>query len=609
MKKLGDVPLKVRMMLLVSFIVISAVFVVSAALITQHKQQAQKEFSLRVKSVTEAAADSLELSVMIRQKEEIDRLLKGILQAPDLVSIAAYNAKRELLGSKSKGDVQPSMAKKFNVVISAEQVDIPEFPGLEYDGQLENNNKSRKNTQIIGSVEAVFSMERMEANLNKMFQFAFQLTLFVILVAVALGYFFADALTRPLARLVDATQKVAEGDLTHSVKNEAQDEIGHLSKSFNIMVDELANDIARRVKTEQALRKSEQRFQTLANKAPVGIFQFDVTGTCIFANPKCSDIIGVSEQAILITDWIEWVCLEDRERVRSEWDNTVLNSSSFYSEFRFLHPHEQHTWVIGEIYPERDGEGGVRGFIGTVTDVTALKIITEELRRSNDELDSFARIASHDLKEPMRKIQSFGSILEEDFSDVLGEKGGNYLDRVINAAERMQSLIEGLLVYSRVTTKAQPFQEVDINTLTNDVLNDLEIRIEETGGTVEMEVFPTVMADPLQMRQLMQNLISNSLKYHRDNVPPVVSITNRLLNEMVEVTIADNGIGFDQNHAERIFGVFERLHGRSEQYEGTGVGLSICKKIVERHGGVIQAHGECDKGSTFVFTLPLSTAL
>lgn len=590
------------MIVLVSFIVIAAVFVITVALITQHRHQAQKEFDIRISSVIDAASESLELAVMIGQKEEIKRLQKSLLLSPDLVSVAVYNEKKELLARATNGSVKPKMAKIISSIIAVEHLNVSEF-----DEVLETENYRSSREEIVGTVEMVFSIERMEENQDDMLRFASQLTLLVILVAIALGYYFADALTRPLADLVDATQKIAEGDLTHSVEYTAHDEIGHLSKSFNIMIDELANDIARRVQTEQELRKSEERFQILANKAPVGIFQFDISGACIFANPKCVEIIAVTEQEILSKDWLSWVCPEDFDAVRLEWNKTISNRCSFYSEFRFLHPHEPLTWVIGEIYPERDSKGEVRGFIGTVVDVTALKIITEELKRSNDELESFARIASHDLKEPMRKIQSFGSILEEDFSEALGEKGRNYLDRVMSAAQRMQNLIDGLLVYSRITTKAQPFESVDLTTIISEVLDDLEIMLEETKGKVEVNDLPQVLADPLQMRQLMQNLISNSLKYHRNNVPPEVIIRNKVIDEMVELTITDNGIGFDDRHAEKIFGVFERLHGRSERFEGTGVGLSICKKIVERHGGIIQAHGKSGNGSNFIFTLPIAS--
>jgi light-regulated signal transduction histidine kinase (bacteriophytochrome) len=173
----------------------------------------------------------------------------------------------------------------------------------------------------------------------------------------------------------------------------------------------------------------------------------------------------------------------------------------------------------------------------------------------------------------------------------------------------MQKLIEGLLAYSRVTTKAQPFEPVNLSTVAHEVLTDLEVRIQNSGGRVEIGVLPTVYADPIQMRQLLQNLIANALKFHKEEQPPVVKVSANTSNdgdrEFCRVTVEDNGIGFDEKYAERIFGVFERLHGRQE-YEGSGIGLSVCRRIVERHGGNIMAKSAPGEGATFTIELPIN---
>ncbi len=246
-----------------------------------------------------------------------------------------------------------------------------------------------------------------------------------------------------------------------------------------------------------------------------------------------------------------------------------------------------------------------------------LKARTEELTRSNTELEQFAYISSHDLQEPLRKIQAFGDMLTNQFRDVLGDEGRDYLQRMQGAAKRMQVLINELLNYSRIMTKAQPFVPVNLSDVAQLVLTDLETRIQETAGRVELEPLPTLEADPTQMRQLLQNLIGNALKYHRKTETPVVKVQSQLLEpearafplqgppiQFCQITIEDNGIGFEQKYVDRIFAPFERLHGRSE-YEGTGMGLAICRKICERHGGTITARSIPDHGSTFVVTIPL----
>jgi signal transduction histidine kinase/CheY-like chemotaxis protein len=237
-----------------------------------------------------------------------------------------------------------------------------------------------------------------------------------------------------------------------------------------------------------------------------------------------------------------------------------------------------------------------------------VRAVALELQRSNAELEQFAYVASHDLQEPLRKIQAFGDRLRDKHRDQLGEQGRDYVDRMLASAGRMRRLIDDLLTFSRVTTQARPFEPVDLGELVRQVVSDLEARLQQTGGRVEVGELPIVFGDPTQLRQLFQNLIGNGLKYHRPGVPPEVRVTGRVLAEggdpVCEVTVADNGIGFDEKYLDRIFQVFQRLHSRDE-YEGTGIGLAICKKIVERHGGTITARSEPGQGATFVVTLPV----
>jgi signal transduction histidine kinase len=227
-----------------------------------------------------------------------------------------------------------------------------------------------------------------------------------------------------------------------------------------------------------------------------------------------------------------------------------------------------------------------------------------ELARSNAELEQFASIASHDLQEPLRKVQTFAEQLRVREHDQLSEHGRDYLERMSSAARRMQDLIDDLLRFSRVTTNTRPFVAVDLAATAREVRADLEGVIDETGATVELGELPTVQADPVQMRQLLQNLLSNALKFHRDGVAPHVKVTGRVDGRLAEIAVSDDGIGFDERYAQRIFRVFERLHGRGV-YPGTGIGLALCRKIVERHGGTITATSAPDEGATFLVKLPL----
>ncbi len=246
-----------------------------------------------------------------------------------------------------------------------------------------------------------------------------------------------------------------------------------------------------------------------------------------------------------------------------------------------------------------------------------LQLFTEKLKHSNRELESFAHIASHDLQEPLRKVIAFGELLETEYDDKLDETGCDYLRRMRSASIRMQTLINDLLTFSRITTKAQPFVSVNLNTIVKEVSYDLESLIERTGGKIETVNLITIDADQMQMRQLFQNIIGNALKFYKEDVPPIVKISGNLTHENIgdtgkevsdndyfQITFEDNGIGFEEQYADRIFAVFQRLHGRKE-YEGTGIGLSICQRITNRHNGKIIAKSSPGKGTSFIVTLPV----
>jgi signal transduction histidine kinase len=227
-----------------------------------------------------------------------------------------------------------------------------------------------------------------------------------------------------------------------------------------------------------------------------------------------------------------------------------------------------------------------------------------ELSRSNAELEQFASIASHDLQEPLRKVQTFAAQITATESDRLSEQGQDFLRRMSDAAGRMRALIDDLLMFSRVSTKARPFAEVDLSETVAYVLSDLEVALEESGAQLTVDPLPTIEAEPMQMRQLLQNLLGNALKFRRDGVTPQIIVRATVADGIAELTIADNGLGFDAQFATRIFRAFERLHGASA-YPGTGIGLALCRKIVERHHGTITADGRENEGATFTIRLPL----
>jgi PAS domain S-box-containing protein len=407
-----------------------------------------------------------------------------------------------------------------------------------------------------------------------------------------------------------------------------------------------AVDIDDQKRLLQELTQSLERYRLLSESIPQIVWNADADGQVTYFNNRWLDFTGMTVEEARYKGWTAAIHPNDVRRVTEAWQATISGvNDRFTEEFRLQHAGDgAYRWFLSVAVPLRRPDGTVDQWIGSMADIhdqkehaqTLESLVAErtaelvqeiedrrkaeeqlrttavDLARSNEELEKFAYVASHDLQEPLRKIQAFGDRLRAKNQAALGEQGQDYLDRILKSAGRMRRLIEDLLALSRVTTKGQPFTTVDLNVVGEGVLSDLEERIAESGASVEIGPLPTVIADATQMRQLLQNLIGNALKFRRPDEPPRVTVQNRLIpasdefNDQpgYEITVTDNGIGFDEKYLDRIFQVFQRLHSRGE-YEGTGVGLAICRKIVERHGGTISARSTPGHGTTFIVLLPI----
>jgi two-component system sensor kinase FixL len=367
---------------------------------------------------------------------------------------------------------------------------------------------------------------------------------------------------------------------------------------------------------EQKLRDSERHFQSWFHDAPVACHEVDRNGVLLSVNEAECELFGFSAEEMVGRPVWDFMAPEDREKTRAGLLQRIADEQPLVPLER-EYKRRDGSSVIMEIHQKRirDAAGrptGLRTFLLDITQrkraETALVQQADQLARSNAELEQFAYVASHDLQEPLRKIQAFGDRLKTKYEAGLGPEGLDYLTRMQNAAARMQILIQDLLNLSRVTSNSKPFTPVDLGDVVRTVVSDLEMRIQDAGGNVEIGSLPVILGDRGQMAQLFQNLIGNGLKFRKPDEKPLVKIESAphaLASGAAgwQIVVEDNGIGFDEKYRDRIFQIFQRLHGRSE-YEGTGIGLAICRKIVDRHGGSITANSSPGAGARFIIALP-----
>lgn len=409
-----------------------------------------------------------------------------------------------------------------------------------------------------------------------------------------------------------------------------KNEIGEVS---GVLV--IVTDTTEAVLAERRLRESERRFREVANLSPVWIWITDNEINIQYSNRALLDYVGVENEADFTGQvWVDVVHPDDLDVVFKGFGKAVKDKSDFTLEYRVKRKKTgNYEWfkVLG--VPKFE-EGEMVGFIGTGMNIDKQKSFADELKRevdirtkeladSNDkleamnkELQSFAYISSHDLQEPLRKIQMFAEVLMDNEFDKLSTSGKVKFEKIQSAANRMQSLINDLLSYSRTDTEKRVFEVIDLNELVDDVKNDLAEELKKKNGKITLLQSCEIEVVPFQFRQLIYNLLSNSVKYTKSDVEPNVTIATEIITnaksidsslinkkEYVKITITDNGIGFEEQFAEKIFEVFQRLHSKQE-YVGTGIGLAIVKKIVQNHNGVISAKGKLNEGSVFEIVIP-----
>ena len=353
------------------------------------------------------------------------------------------------------------------------------------------------------------------------------------------------------------------------------------------------------------IKESKELFRILFYRSPIGTYIIQ-NGHFRLINRQLAYILGYEEDELIGRPSLGFVLAEDRDTVRENAVSMLKGGCSLGYEFRVVNKQAKIKWVMETVVPIYYRRK--RATLGSLIDVTErkqmeerLKQITDEMQCSNTELEQFAYVISHDLQEPLRMVSSYTQLLAKRYSNKLDADADEFIAYAVDGAKRMQTLLHDLLEYSRVGTRGKPSSLVNCEHIVEQAMANLKIAIEECGASVSYDVLPTIMGDEGQLVRLFQNLIGNAIKFRQEEAPQVY-ISAQRRNNMVTFSVKDNGIGIDRQHSQSIFEIFRRLHTK-EEYPGTGMGLAICKKIVERHGGHISVQSQLGQGSTFYFSV------
>jgi len=590
-----DTPIRRKLML--SFMLISGVVVLltCGAFVTNELLTYKDRAFQGLTTLGDIIATNSTAALAFDNEGDATEVLSALKARPQIVAAALYDRSGKLFAS------YPTSAPATFFKTSPDSDGFRDENSLlvGYLPVVQGDNTRLGTLYLASNKQAIFD------RLNRYAWLATAVMLVSLIVAYLLSALLQGHISRPVLAMAETARAISErGDYSVRAKKEGQDEVGLLTDAFNHMLEEIEVQ-------SRAIHDSHERLHLALKASGVGTWNLDLGANRVsfdeYAIPLFGHPTGSHDAAF--NQFLEMVHSDDRPRVEEEIRSAPAAAGGYESSFRVLWPDgSMHDLSArGKVVAGADREHAQ--MTGVIWDVTERKRAEErlvrllaELERSNKELELFAYVASHDLQEPLRMVSSYTQLLERRYSEKLDDDAREFIGYAVDGATRMQRLINDLLDFSRVSTRARPPERTDVAEILGNVRANLSVAIEEAGALITNDFMPVVMADAGQLGQLLQNLIGNALKF-RNGGRPHVHVRAVEAPHHWEFSVRDNGIGIEKQYFDRIFVIFQRLHTKGD-YPGTGIGLALCKRIVERHGGKIWVESTPNEGSTFSFTLP-----
>lgn len=584
MPSFRNTPIKQKLLATIVLTTAVALLLAGAGMVVTDWVLFRGDLSRDLTGLAQILADNTTAALSFNDPESAGETLGALRARPHVMGACVYRGDRTALACYARKDsgVRPGPQQANGVSFGADEVLVTEPVIL--------------GGRQIGTLVLLYDLEEIPEKIELYGALMFGVLLISGFVALLLSSWLRDAITTPISQLLLAANAVAKtGDYSTRAKKVSGDELGLLVDRFNEM---LAGVQFR----DEALNRERERFRFMAESMPQKIFTATPDGAVDYFNQQWMEFTGLSSEEIMAWGWTQFVYPEDLEENVRVWKHSLETGEPFLFEQRFRRADGKYRWHLSRARAMRDAGGRISMWIGSSTDIHEQKEEEEALRRANDDLQQFAYAASHDLQEPIRNVAVYSEIVADRYRDLLDEDGRLFLSFLKESGRRLATLVNDLLAYTRASGGEIGEEPVDSMEVLKHCVLSLSEAIRESGAQLTCDPLPWVHVGEAHLQQVLQNLIANALKY-RDRDPPRIHISAVRQGTGWRFSVQDNGIGIDPQYKEKIFGVFKRLN-HDRNLGGTGIGLAICKRVLERYGGRIWVESEAGRGSTFFFSLP-----
>lgn len=598
MRKLRDIPIGQKLMIIIMVTTTAALLLASLGIVLADSLLFRGYLRRDLSALTRIIADNSTAALAFDDPKSASETLAALHARPHVIGACIYRLDSTILANYSRqyNFVCPPVETESAIRFTPDRLTAAAPVLL---------NGSR-----IGSLVLVYDLGEIYDRIVLYGSTVLCVLLASSLLALLLSSRLRAVIATPISQLVRATTSVAKtGDYSVRAQRFSNDELGTLVDRFNEMLagiqsrdNELKKALLDRELALMEVERERERFHFMAESMPQKIFTAQPNGAIDYFNQQWALFTGLSLEQISTLGWTQFIHPDDREESLRTWQESISSGEPFFCEHRFRRADGAYRWHLSRAHAMRDTSAAISMWIASSTEIHEQKEKEDELRRANDDLQQFAYSASHDLQEPIRNVAVYSELVAKKYHNVLDADGQQFLGFLQEGGRRLATLINDLLAYTRAGMAQAVEAPVQAATVLEHTLASLAEAVRESGAVVTSDGLPEVFMGESHLQQVFQNLIGNALKYRSED-PPRIHVSASKRGASWLFSVSDNGIGIDPRYKEKIFGVFKRLH-HDQKYGGTGIGLAICQRVVERYGGRIWVESEPGKGATFFFSVP-----